>query len=258
MRTAALLEKLADGVAELVTTESWQAFLDVQAKFHDYSPNNCMLIAMQMPTATRVAGYKTWQKLGRQVRKGEKAIHILAPRTYTKAKADGAEEIKLYFRGVCVFDVSQTDGDELPSITTELEGDAAIAELGAMLELAEAEGLDVVIQDTGAAGGWIDKSGKIAISDQKQATAAARTMAHELAHHFCGHMGSDLDTAHKELEAESVAYVVMSRLGFECGAMSFGYVAAWAQGDTKAAQATIKASAGRINKAAKQIIGETA
>src|SRR3989442_13810603 len=109
-------EQLEQAVEALALSDGWHAWIKTRATFRRYSFGNTLMIAMQRPDATRVAGYKAWQKLGRQVRKGEKGITILAPMA-VKEKDDNGDEtgkVRTFFRAVKVFDLSQTDGDALP------------------------------------------------------------------------------------------------------------------------------------------------
>ena len=106
---------------ELLSSDGWRRFAETRAAFHRYSFGNCMLIAMQRPEAVQVAGFKAWQGLGRQVRKGERSIRILAPMTVKEHDEHGDEtdERRTFFRAVPVFDISQTDGDPLPEAPRE-------------------------------------------------------------------------------------------------------------------------------------------
>ena len=128
-RTAEALERLAQGVAALVTSRAWQAYLDTARRFHNYSFTNILLIRAQVPEATRVAGFQAWKALGRTVRRGEHAIWILAPLTRRLAaeeEDDPAEKVRVImgFRAVSVFDVSQTDGEPLAELPCHrLSGD---------------------------------------------------------------------------------------------------------------------------------------
>src|ERR687886_522199 len=119
-RMSTLMQQLEAGVEAIQTSEDFQRYLRTAATFHHYSPNNVLLILAQKSEATRVAGYKTWQSLGRQVKKGEKAIYIFAPRPYRVTTEDeqGEEQTRegLTFRSVPVFDVSQTEGDPIPTM----------------------------------------------------------------------------------------------------------------------------------------------
>ena len=123
---AELLESLSEGVAALTTSERWTQYLEVQSRFPRYSPNNVLLILAQRPDATRVAGYRAWQSLGHQVLAKESALRSLAPMKYRRDDPpDGglAQEIR-GFKLVPVFDVSQTEGPELPDIVSKLHGHA--------------------------------------------------------------------------------------------------------------------------------------
>ena len=104
------LDTLARAVDEVRASESFRRYLDVQARFHHYSWRNTMLIAMQRPDATQVAGYRAWQKLGRQVCKGESGITIFAPCPWKRETDDGETEQGIYFKTAHVFDIAQTDG----------------------------------------------------------------------------------------------------------------------------------------------------
>ena len=126
-----ITEKLETGLKNLLDSDNWKEYLKTLYRFHQYSFNNCILIKMQYPEASRVAGDKTWQNMGRQVRKGEKAISILAPCPHKKTieveKEDGTIELKAVsfttYRAVNVFDIKQTDGKELPTVCNSLTGD---------------------------------------------------------------------------------------------------------------------------------------
>src|SRR5713226_9007265 len=109
-------ERLAEAVARMADSETFGAWLRARAAFHDYSFGNVCLIVSQRPDATQVAGYKTWQRLGRQVRKGEHGIRILAPCVVKRETNTGEEARAMFFRTVSVFDVAQTDGEPLPEL----------------------------------------------------------------------------------------------------------------------------------------------
>ena len=119
-----LLTRLTDGIAGLTSSEQWRRYLDFQCRFHQYSFGNVLLIANQYQGATRVAGFNAWRRLNRFVRKGEKAIWIIAPMVYKDASEDAVAGDRLIrgFKFVPVFDVTQTDGEELPSVCVRLDG----------------------------------------------------------------------------------------------------------------------------------------
>ena len=119
-RQSDLLARLSEGITALTTSDEWIRHLEVQSGFHRYSFGNVVLIASQLPGASRVAGFRSWLKLGRNVRRGEKAIWILAPMRFKKTNDEDAGEGRTIagFKYVAVFDVSQTEGAELPAHVT--------------------------------------------------------------------------------------------------------------------------------------------
>ena len=186
-----ITQRLQEGVQEVFTSGKYEEYLQVMGKFHRYSFNNSLLICMQCPTATLVAGYKDWQKkFKRQVRKGETAIKILAPMPYKYKKQveteDGTEEQEISFvryRAVNVFDVSQTDGEELPRLTRKLTENAEGFEdiKGRLIAISP---VPVGFEDIqGSASGYFHTTEKrIAIQDGMSQTHTIKTMVHEIAH----------------------------------------------------------------------------
>lgn len=249
----ALTDQLEKGIKEVFTSEKYKAYLSTMAKFHSYSFNNSILIYMQKPDASLVAGYKTWQSLERQVKKGEKGILIFAPCPYTSVRekevidpetgkvqvdSDGKpvkEKRKIsctYFRPVNVFDVSQTEGKALPTLAEELQGDAQNYEA---LMAAVKETAQVPIRfDT-----WTDsKKGyynltnqeiviKSGMSERQTVKTAIHETAHSILHTDKEHLK---DSATMEVEAESVAFVVCQHFGLDTSDYSFGYLAGWSNG----------------------------
>ena len=267
-RTADALQLLADGIKNLTNGEEWGKYLRMQSAFHTYSFANTMLLLAQCPDATRVAGFKTWLKLNRAVRKGEKAIWILAPRFY-KPKTSATEltttaddnqddenEGRVYFRLMPVFDLSQTEGEPLPSLLQKLQGDD-----GGLFQRAktwaEAWGCPVTVEAfEGKANGFYEPDRHaVTVRAGMPPAQQLKTLVHELAH---AHLHRDIEVyrAHRgdcELEAESTAFVVLNHFGIDAGAYSFGYVAGWAGGDESAFK-HLKSSAQRIQQTAKAII----
>ncbi len=250
-------EKLESAVAELVSSGGWQRFLETQSKFHNYSWGNVCLIASQRPTATRVAGYKTWQSLGRQVLKGEKGIAILAPSLRKVELDDGTTERRLTgFRVVHVFDVDQTDGEPLADVPcSRLDNDHGLAGIvDELLAHAATEGLTVERQELGSdLNGYLDRRDRrIVLHAGVSADQSFKTLVHELAHwHDLGPAdGSTCDRADAEIVAESVAFVVADSLGLDTSAYSIGYVAVWAGGDP----AKIRELAERVNTTARKLL----
>ena len=257
-----LLEGLAAGIAELTTSAKWQKYLDVQSKFHRYSPSNAMLIMMQNPYATQVAGFKKWLELGRPVRSKEIALRILAPMTYKKD--DGLEGEKTSeirgFKMVPVFDISQTEGQDLPEIARKLQGMAPAGVFARLTEFANSLGFRVETPESlesGANGDTTHSQGRIRVVASNSEAQQAKTLAHEIAHALLHEPKApatkDLSRGLKELEAESAAYVICTALGMDTSDYSLGYVAGWAGGGPEALEG-IRASAGRIQKASTAVL----
>jgi antirestriction protein ArdC len=252
------LEVLEAGIRDLTSSDRWTAWLESAAKFHHYSFGNQMLIALQRPDASRVAGFKAWQGMNRQVRKGEHGIRILAPMILNRRDEKGEPngETFMRFRSVAVFDVAQTDGDELPEIAFNLTGEGPAGAYSALNHFAESIGFTVSIEATGEANGWCRHSDKvIAIKETNDELMQVKTLAHEIGHALmhAGGVSDLMERPLKELKAESVAFVVCRALGIDSSDYSFGYVAGWARDGDNAIKA-LKASAARIHDAAKSIL----
>ena len=252
--SATALQRLRDGVETLKQSDEWIRWLDVQSRFHHYSWGNCVLIAMQRPDATRVAGFHKWLEMGRCVRKGERGIQILAPMVGKRSKdADpDAPKVCFGFRAVYVFDISQTDGDDLPEITHRLEGDDPDGLFEQLTSLANDRGLSVTLSnDLGTANGlYTFLSKTISIREDLSPAQMVKTLVHEIAHALLhDEQAAISDRRGCELEAESVAYVVTSALGIDSSDYSFGYIASWAKDSTQ-----FEKSAERINRTAHDIL----
>ncbi|QDV62026.1 ArdC-like ssDNA-binding domain-containing protein [Crateriforma conspicua] len=213
-------------------SESLIKYLDVMGRFHRYSFGNCMLIAMQKPDATIVAGFGHWKKLGRFVKKGERGIGILAPLiSKRKADDDNAEDEKTKrvfgFRVVHVFDVSQTEGKELPELRS-FTGDP-----GKKLQDLEevVRGKDIELQYEPIAGGalGVSSGGKITVLPGLEAAEQFSVLAHELAHEMLhrGDRRKDTTKIIRETEAEAVAYAVSRAVGLNCSTGSSDYIKLW-------------------------------
>ncbi len=231
-----LAAKLKEGYQKLRSSEEFAQYLQTCARFHRYSPTNQLLIWMQRPEATRVAGYRSWQKLGRQVRKGEKGIQIFAPMPWAKKDDDGeVSEYGIFFKSVSVFDLDQTDGDELPSICDDLDGLNG-GDVYSMLDrYATSEGLTIdrdPEHSHGDANGYYMRStATIWIKPEASMLMATKTLAHEVAHHVAKHNEHSETRSEGEVVAESAAYIVLGSLGIDTGDYSYGYLASWADDD---------------------------
>lgn len=259
MKSNDLLKAAREGMSKLVTTGEFQRYLDTMRRFHDYSWGNQLLIMIQNPDATRVAGYVTWQKLKRQVKGGAKGIAILAPNPYKEKVqlTDGTtdERVRMFYRTVYVFDVSQTEGEPLPTMMKIVEGDDAAPLYALLKTVGEAEGLEFVKNEMPTAWGWYSKSrNQIAVSDDKPVNTQAQTIAHELAHWALEHDGSDGRSVQvKELEAESVAYLVCADYGLDIGETAWAYLLGWAK-DIDNGIDMLADSMGRIHDAYNKLI----
>ena len=229
-------------------SEQLKAYLAALARLHRYSWGNVLLIHAQCPGASRVAGYRTWQRLGRQVRRGAKGIHILAP-IVRRARRDQEEEKVVGFRGACVFDVSQTDGEPLPEFA-RVGGDPGphlarlkrmIADRGIELERAAIPG--------GADG--LSCAGRIVVRPGLKAAEEFSVLAHELAHTML-HQSDAARPASKqvrETEAEAVTFVVCQAAGLATNSAASDYIQLY-QGNRE----TLIASFERIQRASAEII----
>lgn len=235
-------ERLTRAVEEIVSGEDWQQMLAVAARFHRYSAANVMLIRAQRPDATRVAGYRTWQSLDRQVRKGETGIAILAPCVYRARPVDDSDEerspeLARVLRGftvVYVFDQFQTEGQPIPEVSpTLLEGDDPAALWERLAAQVHAAGFTLSRGDCAPANGRTDFAARTVVIGAALAPAqAAKTLAHEVGHIVMGHGGTEYALGCRgraEVEAESVAFLVCATAGLPTDGYSFPYVAGWAE-----------------------------
>lgn len=244
-RTECLMRELEEGVRNVYTSENWTRYLAVQSRFHHYSYSNSILIMCQMPTATRVAGFARWRELGRSVRKGEHGIRILAPMTRKeetgKEDPDGVTEgetaRRTFFAPVTVFDVSQTEGEELPDICRTLTGDVDGFER--LREAVEAAAdCPVSYEDgTDASHGYYDTAAdRIVVKAGEPQAQTVKTLLHEVAHSILHRRGGPAENAPrdvKEVQAESTAYVVCKHFGVDTDGYTFEYVASWGRSDLK-------------------------
>ena len=265
-RIREITEKLEEGVKAVFESDRYKEYLACMSKFHSYSLNNCLLIAAQYPAATAVAGYRSWQQnFGRQVRKGEKGIKILAPCKY-KVETDEKDEngdskmMELTgFRVVSVFALEQTEGKELPSIgVDELTGDVSDYQkiFNALVSISPVPiGFEEI--ENGAKGYYHDTEKRIAIKSGMSQAQTIKTLLHEVSHAtYHSREAADpdhpIDRRHKETEAESIAFCVGSALSIvDSGDYTFPYLASWASGkETK----ELKDSLERIHLASNEMI----
>lgn len=235
-----ITKQLEEGVKDVFESGKYTAYLDFMASFHNYSINNTVLIFQQMPSASMVAGFQAWkQKYNRHVKKGERGINILAPiphkftREVEKENGEKVQEEISYttFRAVTVFDVSQTEGKELPSLAKRLSGSVANYEK-LLADLIKLSPFSVCFENiAGGANGYCSYAeNKIAVKNELSEQQTIKTVIHEIAHAILhSQEGIEANAEHnaKEVEAESVAYIVSSAFGLDTSDYSFGYVAGW-------------------------------
>jgi len=241
-----ITEKLENGVKELLNSDKYKEYLAFLSKFHNYSFNNTLLILLQYPTASLVAGFETWKnRHKRYVKKGEKGIKIIAPAPVkVKTKDENNEEIDkdiLLYKAVTVFDISQTEGAELPLMQTQ--------ELTASVEnykdfytkLENISPCPIIFEkiENGVKGYYSEKENKIAINEGMSELQTLKTLIHEISHATLHNSEAakkrDKKPSRnaKETEAESIAFTVLSYLGLDTSEYSFIYLASWGGEDLK-------------------------
>ena len=273
-----IMQSLESGVEELFTSNRYQEFLKTMAKFHNYSFNNTMLIAMQRPDATLVTSYKNWQSMGRQVMKGEKGITIIAPAPYKKMKekevldenqrpimgTDGkpkTEQVEVtvpHFKAVTVFDIAQTSGEPIQTLAPELLT-AAVQDFDSFMQAIQKISPVPIRFDEieGNANGYYHNADKeIVIKKGLSESQTLKTAIHETAHaklhdrEIMESLGVEKDRLTKEVEAESVAYCVCSSFGLDTSDYSFPYIAGWSSSremkEMKASMDVIRRTAGEM------------
>lgn len=254
--------QLTEKIDELMTPEGWEAMINARRWLRKYSLNNLMLILAQCPIATDVRPYGakvnpdkgSWKAVGRFARPGQTALRIYAP---SFRKDENGDDKLAYFRLVPVFDVSQTDGEplaEVPDLTPELlRGDAPAKLWDLAAKLVADAGFSLsraVHPEHTEANGVTDYAARtVTVRPDVEPAQAVKTLIHELAHIRCGHEKRELTRSRKEVEAESVACIVVSVANLDSAAYTVPYVAGWADGRTE-----IEESAGTVLKISKKIL----
>ena len=273
-----IMKSLESGVSDFFTSEKYGEYLKTMTKFHRYSFNNTLLIAMQRPEATLVTGYRNWQSMGRQVKKGEKGITILAPAPKKQKKAQALydqnqmpvldeqgnqkyEEVEVViprFKATTVFDIDQTEGEPIQTIAPE-ELTEAVQDFDLFMQaITDISPVPIRFDEIeGSAKGYYDNANKeIVIREGMSESQTIKTAIHE-----CGHAmlhdrdlmlasGIKKDRETKEVEAESVAYSVCSAFQIETSDYSFPYIAGWSSGrdmkELRSSMDTIRQTAGKM------------
>lgn len=246
-----VLQRFEDAVGAIQDSESFRRWLDISSRFHKYSLGNQLLIAMQRPDATHVAGFHAWLKLGRHVVKGEKGIKIMVPLARKVTNDEGEEERKVTRFGTgFVFDVSQTDGEPLPTLAVPtLEGQAGEELWEGLNRFAADEGVTVRTVEPEELPretmGYFTRATREIVVGAYSQRQRTKTLAHELGHY----VARVDDRAENECIAEGIAYVVCGHFGIDTGERSFPYVAGWAKD-----KATLKNVLGTIQRASAFLI----
>ena len=234
-------------------SEQLKRYLAVMGRFHRYSVGNAMLIALQRPEATHVAGFRTWKKLGRQVNKGEKGIQILAPITRRqKVVLENDEELEdetlVAFRPCYVFDISQTSGKPIPA-PARLRGDPGVF-MDRLLGFVAERGIELRYSTRLGRTEGASMGGTIVLNASLEEAPRFGTLVHEVAHEML-HQGDDRteDRNVRETEAEAVAFVVSTAVGLEPGKSSSDYLLTY-----QTTPKTLLESLTRIRCTAAQII----
>lgn len=231
-------EILAKGLETIKSTDGYARFLKTASMFHKYSYRNSIMILEQNPEATRVAGFTSWKKMGRFVKKGEKAIKIWAPNTRKVTDEEtGEETVKVIgFRLENVFDIAQTDGEDLPEIVNELTEEVENFEA---LKDAMIKGSGIRYEEgtieNGAMGVSNPNTNYVVVREGLSNAQTIKTIAHEIAHvmlHNNATVLADLPREIKEVQAESVAFIVCNHFGIDTSDYSFGYITGWAENNT--------------------------
>lgn len=282
-----MIKRIDEGVKAVFESKQYKEYLKFASKFTNYSANNTILISLQKPDATLVAAYGKWKQLGRQVEKGEQGISILAPVPYNTNQVivserpvkdefgnqlyndDGTEKTEtvedpikgMAYKAVYVFDVSQTSGKELPNPVNELSGDIDPAKKEAVFAaLKKVTGIDIEFKDIhGAAKGYYSAAtNQIVIKSGMSDAQTLKTAFHETAHNLLHDPEKKIVTAksprnEKEVQAESVAFIVAEKFGIDTSDYSFPYIASWSEGKQLE---QLKSSLQEIQEAAKKISAE--
>lgn len=282
-----MIKRIDEGVKAVFQSDKYKEYLKFASKFTDYSARNTLLINLQRPDATLVAAYGKWKQLGRQVERGQTGIEILAPVAYktnqvleTERPAvdefgnqlynpDGTEKMEtvempmtsLSFKKVYVFDVSQTSGKELPDPVTELTGDIDSERKEAVFAaLKKVTGIDIEFKNIkgGANGYYSATNNEIVIKSGMSDAQTLKTAFHEAAHNLLHDPAKEIVTNksprnEKEVQAESVAFMVAERFGIDTSEYSFPYIASWSDGKQLE---QLKSALQEIQEAAKKISSE--
>ena len=268
-----VLKQLQEGVQAVFSSESYTNYLRFMGKFHNYSVNNQILIFSQRPDATLIAGFNAWNdKFHRHVKRGEKGISIIAPCKYKKEVDDTYEDgtvkvdatgnalkktVELKgFKATSVFDISQTYGEPIPEYISDLK-DHVVGYYNYLAAIEQSSPVPVRFDDLGGdAHGYYSPVGQeIVIQRGMSEMQTLKTLTHEVAHARLNHGSKDdgIDKRTREVQAESMAFVVCDALGLDTSDYSFAYIAGWSSDkDVK----ELKASLDAVKQTSEEMIEE--
>lgn len=253
-----ITETIMNGVKSVFTSENYKKYLNFLSRFHNYSFNNQILIFCQCEEATYVAGYKTWEKMNRYVKKGQKGIKILAPykKKFKKnvsvrdeygeccydVQGNKLFEEKEYtvtkYKPVTVFDISQTEGEDVPQLVQPLKGTSetirnliyAVTSIAESSVIFKTKDEDRLLK-SGARGYYDLKKDVIVIDENLEDLQKLKTLIHEYAHSILHNCDTEKDRNIKEIEAESIAYMICSAFGLDTSSYSFPYIFGYSKND---------------------------
>lgn len=259
-KTKELFNKIIDGVTNIVESGEFEKFLKFSKNFHNYSFNNIILIFLQMPEATQVAGFKKWESMGRRLKKGAKGIQIVYPikRTY-KTKIEGQDSLiddekeqtveYMTYSYTYVYDISQTVGKNMPLEDNRINSN----NLAEFLDFLKSFSPYPVIENNlygGTQGYWSPKHKHIVLKSELSIDDKVSVLLHELTHALYDDFNYKEDRDLSETFVESVAFIVADYFGLDTSKCSFNYITGWANGDVK----VILELGDKIQKTANQFI----
>ncbi len=232
-----LMKIIDDGVKAVFESQTYMDFLKFAAKFHHYSANNIVLLYRQKPDASFVAGFSTWKSMGKdrkdiRIKKGSRALYVIAPRSRKETDEQGNEVVRLYFKAAPVFDISQVSGVEIPEFCPQLQGD--VENYGDLLDVLVSKVSPVPVSfrefDGEALGYYNPDALEIVVRPGMSQLQTIKTLLHEQAHAWAMSSlpeGEKLDRHDNETIAESVAFITAEFLGLDTSDYSFPYLASW-------------------------------
>ncbi len=253
-----LVGKLREGIKGIQNSDDYKKWLRATSKFYTYSFSNQMLIHLQNENASRVAGFWAWKEMGRSVKKGEKGIAILAP-NIKKEQDEKGKEVKTLkgFHVAYVFDISQTEGEDIPEVYHPLKGEAPQGIFDKLCKFLKSEGWPVTFEKMKPGlYGYVSKGAGIRLAEGQSHAQTLATLTHEAGHALLGHVGDHGKTKQEEeLEAETASWVICENLGLKTDSTAFTYLAIYAGKEESIEwHERLETSATKAMKVAKKIL----